>query len=119
MLGEAPPGAALVLAGLDIAAAAWQFTCIAIGVAHPVGHASEDTADPASYSWTGPFHLIGSALYVGALLLSVLLIISVASLIHGTARSQRRTFRVLLGATIMLALVPVAWCALGTLVFKG
>jgi hypothetical protein len=124
IFGAAPPGAALVLAAFNIASAAWLLACIGVYLGRPAAdHASRNTAalDSDSWTgWTGPFRgLIEFTLGVGIPLVFFLLLISVASLGHGTVRSEPRIFRVLLGATIALALVPVALCTLGGLASGG
>lgn len=121
MFGEAPPRAGLFLAGLDIAWTAWLLARLGVGLALPVvDHASRNATVLESDSWTGPAKLfseiMGFSLGVGVPLGFLLLLISIASLVHGTARSEPRIFRVLLGGTIALALVLVALCTLGGLV---
>ncbi len=102
---DAPPGAALVLAGLDIASAAW-LVCILVGVARATGEdAGMDGATPHMDFWGG---LAGITLPVALLLVAI----SVSSLITGPARSQPRIFRALLAGTVTLSLVTAVFFSL-------
>ena len=90
--GEALPGATLVLAGLDYAAAAWMIFCVVI---------LSRSGDRA-----GLFLLTMLAMLA-------LLFVSVVSLVGGGVRYESRIVRrVLLGGTIALALVIVVPVAL-------
>ena len=114
-LGEAPPGASLVLASIDIAWAAWLLVCVAIGLAHAgVDDASRDTAAVDASSWSGPLHgTVETTVILSIVFVPILLLISIASLVKVQVRSQPPIFRVLLSGTITLTLVPLASCMLG------
>jgi hypothetical protein len=112
IFGEAPPRSALVLAGLDIAAAAW-LVFLDVGLRHAIPEdAGLDGATPHADLWSGLFVL---TLVLGFFLL----LISVAVLVKAPVRSEPKIFRVLLGATTALVLIPAAMCMLGGLVSGG
>jgi len=102
--GEAPPGAALVLAAIDVAVAAWLI-CAGVG-SIATAHRRTVDADTGFWAWS----------YVDTLPIAfILLIISVASLAHGTGRSVPRTFRILLAGTITMVVAGLLPCLLGLL----
>jgi hypothetical protein len=114
IFGEAPPRG-LALAGFDIASAAWLLVCLGVGVARAafdgIGRGAA-TAD-ADF-WSRCVRLVRVpvefTVVIGAPLVPILLIASVVSL--SSVHSQPRTFRVLLCATVALALVTTAFLAL-------
>ena len=108
VFGEAPPGAARVLAGIDIAAAGWLAFLMVV-----LRHA---TAEGVGLYGATPH----ADVWLGWLVLTVvfgffLLLISVASLVTVPVRAQPRIFRVLLGGTLALALVIPAFVVLSDL----
>lgn len=106
IFGEAPPGAALVLAAFDIAAATWLL-CVGVGLHRST---AEDAGQGTAHAdfWFG-------LLTITVPLVLFLLLISVASLVKVPVRSEPRIFRVLLAGTGVLSLVIAAPFALAYL----
>jgi magnesium-transporting ATPase (P-type) len=108
---EAPPRGALVLAGFNIALTAWLLVSIGHGLAIASSedafrspHAVEKDVWPA---WAGGLKTpMWTTFTLGVLVVLVLVIVSVVRLVGN--RWAPRTFRVLLGSTIALALVAIA-----------
>ncbi len=95
IFGEAPPGASLVLAGLDIGLTVW-LVCVYVVLTH-VAAKNVGQWTSGEDDWFGVF---------GITMLFALLVfvISVASLVKEPVRAEPRIFRVLFGGTIALAL---------------